>query len=75
MVSMSVSAQLFDWPCTEEGEVLSDVVSPHLQRLLQFARTVPGKTEGDVMSTNLRREREKKKTPSDSVIIMIKKKI
>lgn len=73
MVSMSVSAQLFDWPCTEEGEVLSDVVSPHLQRLLQFARTVPGKTEGDVMSTNLRRER--KKTPSDSVIIMIKKKI
>lgn len=73
MVSMSVSAQLFDWPCTEEGEVLSDVVSPHLQRLLQFARTVPGKTEGDVMSTNLRRER--KKPPSDSVIIMIKKKI
>lgn len=71
MVSMSVSAQLFDWPCTEEGEVLCDVVSPHLQRLLQFARTVPGKTEGDVMSTNLRRER--KKTPSDSVIIMIKK--
>lgn len=71
MVSMSVSAQLFDWPCTEEGEVLSDVVSPHLQRLLQFARTVPGKTEGDVMSTNLRRER--KKPPSDSVIIMIKK--
>lgn len=34
--------RLFEWPCTEEGEVLSDVVSPHLQRLLQFARTVPG---------------------------------
>lgn len=27
----------------EEGESLSDVASPHLQRLLQFARTVPGK--------------------------------
>lgn len=34
--------RLFEWPCTEEGEGLSDVVSPHLQRLLQFARTVPG---------------------------------
>ncbi len=42
---LSVSAQLLDWPCTEEGEGLSDVLSPHLQRLLQFARTVPGKMD------------------------------
>ncbi|KAM7404336.1 hypothetical protein PAMP_011696 [Pampus punctatissimus] len=34
--------RLFEWPCAEEGEGVSDVVSPHLQRLLQFARTVPG---------------------------------
>ncbi|XP_073325941.1 bile acid receptor-like isoform X2 [Pagrus major] len=38
----SSPCRLFDWPCAEEGEVLSDVVSPHLQRLLHFARTVPG---------------------------------
>lgn len=38
----SSHCRLFDWPCTEEGEGLSDVVSPHMQRLLQFARTVPG---------------------------------
>uniref|UniRef100_A0A4W6BZS9 Nuclear receptor subfamily 1, group H, member 5 n=2 Tax=Lates calcarifer TaxID=8187 RepID=A0A4W6BZS9_LATCA len=35
-------SRLFEWPYAEEGEGLSDVVSPHLQRLLQFARTVPG---------------------------------
>nr|XP_019944675.1 PREDICTED: bile acid receptor-like isoform X2 [Paralichthys olivaceus]XP_019944676.1 PREDICTED: bile acid receptor-like isoform X2 [Paralichthys olivaceus] len=34
--------QLFEWPYTEEVEGLSHVVSPHLDRLLQFARTVPG---------------------------------
>ncbi|XP_049436438.1 nuclear receptor subfamily 1, group H, member 5 isoform X1 [Epinephelus fuscoguttatus] len=38
----SSHCRLFEWPCTEEGEGFSDVVSPHLQRLLQFARTVPG---------------------------------
>ncbi|XP_055366535.1 nuclear receptor subfamily 1, group H, member 5 isoform X2 [Betta splendens] len=32
----------FDWPCADEGEGLSDIVSPPLQRLLHFARTVPG---------------------------------
>ncbi|XP_034000858.1 nuclear receptor subfamily 1, group H, member 5 [Trematomus bernacchii] len=32
----------FEWPCTEEMEGLSDFISPHMQRLLQFARTVPG---------------------------------
>lgn len=42
---LSVSTQLFEWPCMEEGESLSDVASPHLQRLLQFARTVPGKLQ------------------------------
>ncbi|XP_071331495.1 nuclear receptor subfamily 1, group H, member 5 isoform X1 [Trachinotus anak] len=39
---LCVCCQLFEWPYAEEGEGLSDVVSPHLQRLLQFARTVPG---------------------------------
>ncbi|XP_023255536.1 bile acid receptor-like [Seriola lalandi dorsalis] len=34
--------RLLEWPYAEEGEVLSGLVSPHLQRLLQFARTVPG---------------------------------
>nr|XP_046251774.1 nuclear receptor subfamily 1, group H, member 5 isoform X2 [Scatophagus argus] len=38
----SSCCRLFEWPCTEEGDGFSDVVSPHLQRLLQFARTVPG---------------------------------
>uniref|UniRef100_A0A3P8SJV6 Nuclear receptor subfamily 1, group H, member 5 n=1 Tax=Amphiprion percula TaxID=161767 RepID=A0A3P8SJV6_AMPPE len=38
----SSSCRLFEWPCTEEQEVLSDAVSPLIQRLLQFARTVPG---------------------------------
>lgn len=37
-----VCLQAFEWPCPEEVEGLSDVVSPRLQRLLQFARTVPG---------------------------------
>uniref|UniRef100_A0A3Q0SAY9 Nuclear receptor subfamily 1, group H, member 5 n=1 Tax=Amphilophus citrinellus TaxID=61819 RepID=A0A3Q0SAY9_AMPCI len=32
----------FSWLCPEEVEGLSDVLSPGLQRLLQFARTVPG---------------------------------
>ncbi|XP_004575451.3 nuclear receptor subfamily 1, group H, member 5 isoform X1 [Maylandia zebra] len=32
----------FEWLCPEEVEGLCDVVSPRLQRLLQFARTVPG---------------------------------
>ncbi|XP_061592606.1 nuclear receptor subfamily 1, group H, member 5 isoform X2 [Cololabis saira] len=36
------SYTLFDWPCSEDGEGLSDAVMPHLQKLLQFARTVPG---------------------------------
>lgn len=36
-------AQLFEWLCAEEAETLtSDATSPCLQRLLQFARTVPG---------------------------------
>ncbi|XP_035501640.1 nuclear receptor subfamily 1, group H, member 5 isoform X2 [Scophthalmus maximus] len=34
--------RLFEWPYAEEAEGLSDVVSPSLERLLQFARTVPG---------------------------------
>ncbi|XP_041655130.1 nuclear receptor subfamily 1, group H, member 5 [Cheilinus undulatus] len=38
----SSHCKLFEWPCTEEGESLSDVLSPNLQRLLQFARAVPG---------------------------------
>ncbi|CAK6955055.1 nuclear receptor subfamily 1%2C group H, member 5 [Scomber scombrus] len=38
----SSHCRLFEWPCADEGEGLSNVVSPHLQRLLQFARTVPG---------------------------------
>lgn len=37
--------QVFEWPCDEEGEGLSDVLSPHIQRLQQFARTVPGKND------------------------------
>ncbi|XP_029291243.1 nuclear receptor subfamily 1, group H, member 5 isoform X2 [Cottoperca gobio] len=38
----SSHGRLFEWPCTEEAEGLPDVISPHLQRLLQFARTMPG---------------------------------
>uniref|UniRef100_A0A3Q2QLF3 Nuclear receptor subfamily 1, group H, member 5 n=2 Tax=Fundulus heteroclitus TaxID=8078 RepID=A0A3Q2QLF3_FUNHE len=38
----SSSHRLFEWQCALEGEGLSDVLSPHLHRLLQFARTVPG---------------------------------
>ncbi|XP_037540461.1 nuclear receptor subfamily 1, group H, member 5 [Nematolebias whitei] len=38
----SSSATVFDWPCAHDGEGLSDVVPHHQQRLLQFARTVPG---------------------------------
>lgn len=38
----SSNFRAFEWPCPEEVEGLSDVVSPRLQRLLQFARTVPG---------------------------------
>ncbi|XP_017266832.1 nuclear receptor subfamily 1, group H, member 5 [Kryptolebias marmoratus] len=37
----SSSFMVFEWQCAEEGEGLSDV-PPHHQRLLQFARTVPG---------------------------------
>lgn len=37
--------QLFEWPCAEEVEGLFDGAAPQLQRLLQFARTVPGKTD------------------------------
>ncbi|TWW56292.1 nuclear receptor subfamily 1, group H, member 5 [Takifugu rubripes] len=33
-------SRLLEWSYTEEGE--SDLASPHIQRLLQFARTVPG---------------------------------
>ncbi|KAJ3586734.1 hypothetical protein NHX12_013128 [Muraenolepis orangiensis] len=32
----------FEWPCMEDEVCLSYGVSPHLQRLLQFARTLPG---------------------------------
>uniref|UniRef100_A0A3Q4I747 Nuclear receptor subfamily 1, group H, member 5 n=1 Tax=Neolamprologus brichardi TaxID=32507 RepID=A0A3Q4I747_NEOBR len=38
----SSNFRAFEWLCPEEVEGLSDVVSPRLQRLLQFARTVPG---------------------------------
>ncbi|XP_034394197.1 nuclear receptor subfamily 1, group H, member 5 [Cyclopterus lumpus] len=38
----SSRCRLLEWSCTEEGEGLSDVASPQLQRLQQFARTVPG---------------------------------
>uniref|UniRef100_A0A3Q3FEG4 Nuclear receptor subfamily 1, group H, member 5 n=1 Tax=Labrus bergylta TaxID=56723 RepID=A0A3Q3FEG4_9LABR len=38
----SSHCRLFEWPCAEEGESLSEVLSPNMQRLLQFARTVPG---------------------------------
>ncbi|PWA32982.1 hypothetical protein CCH79_00016897 [Gambusia affinis] len=34
--------QVFEWQCGLEGDGLVDVPSPQLQRLLQFARTVPG---------------------------------
>ncbi|XP_034027877.1 nuclear receptor subfamily 1, group H, member 5 isoform X2 [Thalassophryne amazonica] len=34
--------KLFEWPCTEDGDDLPDVLPPHVQRLLQFARTIPG---------------------------------
>ncbi|CAL8369034.1 unnamed protein product [Lota lota] len=33
---------VFEWPCGEDEECLSYGVSSHLQRLLQFARTLPG---------------------------------
>ncbi|CAL8324492.1 unnamed protein product [Merluccius merluccius] len=33
---------VFEWPCMEDEDCLSYGVSPHLQRLLQFARTLPG---------------------------------
>lgn len=33
--------RVYEWPCSEE-DVASDVLSPQLQRLLQFARTIPG---------------------------------
>ncbi|XP_072224086.1 nuclear receptor subfamily 1, group H, member 5 [Leuresthes tenuis] len=38
----SSSYMMFGWPCAAEGEGPPEVLSPHLQRLLQFARTVPG---------------------------------
>ncbi|XP_007570189.1 nuclear receptor subfamily 1, group H, member 5 isoform X3 [Poecilia formosa] len=34
--------QVFEWQCALEGDGLLDVPTPQLQRLLQFARTVPG---------------------------------
>ncbi|XP_026188318.1 nuclear receptor subfamily 1, group H, member 5 [Mastacembelus armatus] len=34
--------RFFEGPSTDEGEGLSDVTSPTLQKLLQFAKTVPG---------------------------------
>ncbi|XP_069550107.1 nuclear receptor subfamily 1, group H, member 5 [Brachyistius frenatus] len=37
----SSCVKVFDWSCPE-GETVSDVVPPHLQRLLQFTRTIPG---------------------------------
>ncbi|KAF3860094.1 hypothetical protein F7725_000349 [Dissostichus mawsoni] len=54
LVDLLLCAQ-FEWPCTEEMEGLSDFISPHVQRLLQFARTVPEnphlKTNHDVPLT------------------------
>ncbi|XP_013865802.1 nuclear receptor subfamily 1, group H, member 5 isoform X2 [Austrofundulus limnaeus] len=38
----SSSFMVSDWQCAQDGEGLSEVVPPHQQRLLQFARTVPG---------------------------------
>ncbi|XP_076022335.1 nuclear receptor subfamily 1, group H, member 5 [Genypterus blacodes] len=38
----SALCRLFEWKCTDDGDDLPDIVSPHLQRLLQFASTVPG---------------------------------
>lgn len=38
----SSNFRAYEWLCPEEVEGLSDVLSPGLQRLLQFARTVPG---------------------------------
>ncbi|XP_029973997.1 nuclear receptor subfamily 1, group H, member 5 [Salarias fasciatus] len=35
------SCRVLEWPCPDEGEDLPDV-SLHMQRLLTFARTVPG---------------------------------
>ena len=49
---LCVCAQLFEWPYTEEVEGLSHVVSPHLDRLLQFARTVPGMTDNNTWPSN-----------------------
>lgn len=35
--------QVFEWTCTEDGgDRLMDVASPPSQRLLQFAKSVPG---------------------------------
>uniref|UniRef100_A0A3B3YUD6 Nuclear receptor subfamily 1, group H, member 5 n=1 Tax=Poecilia mexicana TaxID=48701 RepID=A0A3B3YUD6_9TELE len=36
------TCQVFEWQCALEGDGLLDVPTPQLQRLLQFARTVPG---------------------------------
>ncbi|XP_038157353.1 bile acid receptor-like [Cyprinodon tularosa] len=38
----SSSYRVSEWQCALEGAGLPDVLSPHLNRLLQFARTVPG---------------------------------
>uniref|UniRef100_A0A3Q3XBX9 Uncharacterized protein n=1 Tax=Mola mola TaxID=94237 RepID=A0A3Q3XBX9_MOLML len=38
----SSHSALFEWPYTEDGESSAAAASPHLQRLLQFARMVPG---------------------------------
>nr|XP_043893536.1 nuclear receptor subfamily 1, group H, member 5 [Solea senegalensis] len=37
--------RMFEWPDTEEVDGLCDVVPPHLDRLLLFARTVPGSVQ------------------------------
>ncbi|XP_024914850.1 nuclear receptor subfamily 1, group H, member 5 isoform X2 [Cynoglossus semilaevis] len=39
---ISSHSRLFEWPYTEEVDGLADVVSPQMDRLLHFARTVPG---------------------------------
>uniref|UniRef100_A0A3B5PVC8 Nuclear receptor subfamily 1, group H, member 5 n=1 Tax=Xiphophorus maculatus TaxID=8083 RepID=A0A3B5PVC8_XIPMA len=40
--SYMVGTCVFEWQCALEGDGLMEVPSPPLQRLLQFARTVPG---------------------------------
>lgn len=45
MHAVCFPSQVFEWPYVEDEECLSYGVSPNLQRLLQFARMLPGRME------------------------------